>query len=117
MRIWLLTSELAHEVAGGIARYVDSFSRLAGAAGHEVLVLGRAETACDLRPSPGVRVIGFESRVTRLGEPCDSREPDDHPAYPYNVIAEAPGLSFELAERVMALLEADLPSPDLIECP
>ena len=66
MRIWILTCELAHEVAGGIARYVDNFSRLLGSAGHEVTVIGRAAKDCDLRPSPGVRV---------LRTACDATQP------------------------------------------
>src|SRR4051794_13356783 len=104
MRIWIVTCELAHEVAGGIARYIDNFSRLAGAAGHEVLVIGRAETACDLSPAPGVRVLGFEAREKHRDTKIESRRPDDHPAFPYNCVAYAQALSLEWADRVIELL-------------
>lgn len=115
MRIWILTCELAHEVAGGIARYVENFSQLAAGAGHDVLIFGRAETACDLRPMPGLRVLGFVPRWKDLSAACDSKRPDDHPGYPYQVLGYAQALSYEMAERVLALLD-ELPRPDVIEC-
>jgi len=34
MRIWLLTSEIPQEISAGIARYVDTWARVLGAAGH-----------------------------------------------------------------------------------
>ena len=116
MRIWILTCELvAHENAGGIARYVENFSRLMGGAGHEVTVVGRASKDCDLNPWPGMRLIGFEHRWSRLPGHWHARRPDDHASYPYNVVGYAPALSLELADRILALLE-ELPRPDVIEC-
>lgn len=115
MRLWMLTCELAHEVAGGIARYVENFSRLAGSAGHEVTILGRAENECDCRPAPGVRMIGFRPRCYAASEPKLSLRPDDHASYPYNVVGYAQALSYEIAERTLELLRRE-PRPDVIEC-
>ncbi|MBI5863781.1 MAG: glycosyltransferase [Planctomycetes bacterium] len=114
MRIWILTCELAHEGPGGIARYVENFAKLIGAAGHEITIIGRAQSDYDVHPSPGVRIIGFEHRWSRLGAAASSRRPDDHPSYPYNVIGYAQALSHEIADRVLELLER-LPRPDVIE--
>jgi glycosyltransferase involved in cell wall biosynthesis len=114
MRIWILTSELPHEFAGGIARYVDNFSRLLGKAGHEVVVISRTEDACDKIISPGVRLIGFSPRYGRLSDLNPQGAPDLHPAYPYNVLSYGPALSYQAAEEVLQLLQR-LPSPDVIE--
>src|SRR5437899_5372956 len=69
MRIWILTSELPQEFAGGIARYMENFARLLGEAGHEVVVIARTEQACDKPLAPGVRLIGISPGYTRLNEP------------------------------------------------
>jgi len=114
MRIWLLTSELPQEAAGGIARYVDNFARLLGVAGHEVVIIARTERAYDKLMAPGVRLIGIAPRYTRLHDSNPSGLPDDHPAYPYNILAYGPALSYHMAEEVLQLLHR-LPPPDLIE--
>src|SRR5262245_43898571 len=114
MRVWLLTSEMPHEVAGGIARYVENFARLLGAAGHEVVVIARMEQARDVLVAPGVRLIGIVPRFERLYEPQTSPHPDAHAAYPYNVMAYWPAFSYQLAEEVFRLLQ-HLPPPDVIE--
>src|SRR5437867_6556376 len=62
----------------------------------------------------GVRLIGITPRYTRLGEPNPSSLPDTHPAYPFNVLAYGPALSYQMAEEVLRLLE-HLPPPDIIE--
>lgn len=113
MRIWLLSSELAHEVAGGIARYVDNFARLLAAAGHETLVVGMARKALDTQPAEGYRVIGLEPHggSTHGGEPpVDVRARETLPAvFPFEA-----SVSHQLARTVMDLLE-ELPAPDIIE--
>ncbi|MBI3801789.1 MAG: glycosyltransferase, partial [Deltaproteobacteria bacterium] len=114
MRIWLLTSELPQEIAGGIARYVDNFARLLGAAGHEVVVIARTTHACDKLMAPGVRLIGITPRDTYLNEPLAGKRPEAHPAYPYNILAYWPALSYQMAEEVLRLSHHLLP-PDLIE--
>lgn len=52
MRIWILSSELASEVAGGIAQYIDNFGRLLGVAGHEVVVIAKSNRDIDEEISP-----------------------------------------------------------------
>ncbi|NOT56669.1 MAG: glycosyltransferase [Deltaproteobacteria bacterium] len=114
MRIWLLTSEMPHEVAGGIARYVENFARLLGGAGHEVVIIARTEQECDTILAPGVRLIGVVPRLGRLHEPQANPQSDAHPAYPYNVMAYWPAFSYQLADEVIRLLH-QLPPPDIIE--
>jgi hypothetical protein len=105
MRIWLLTSELPQEIAGGIARYVDNLARLLGAAGHEVIVIARTDQACDKPMAPGVRLIGITARHPQLNQPNPGGQPDTHPGYPYNVLAYWPALSYQMAEEVLRLLQ------------
>jgi glycosyltransferase involved in cell wall biosynthesis len=114
MRIWLLTSELPHEVAGGIARYVENFARILGTAGHEVVIIARTEQACDKTLAQGVRLIGIVPRFARLYDPNPDGIADAHPAYPYNLLAYWPAFSYQMAEEVLRLLQ-QLPLPDSIE--
>ncbi|MGD8451519.1 MAG: glycosyltransferase [Phycisphaerae bacterium] len=114
MRIWLLTSELPHEYAGGIARYVDNFARALGQGGHEVVILARTAQPCDREIAPGVRVIGV---VPRTEQPLTAEPPDEptaHPHYPYTILGYWPALAFQMAEQTLALLD-ELPAPDVIE--
>jgi glycogen(starch) synthase len=116
MRIWILTSEYTADTAGGIARYVENFARVAAADGHDVTVLGRSGRDFDERPQPGLRLIGFEPRFRHMSAAFPAGgEADAHPAYPYNVIGYAPALSYEVAQRVLAMLATEEP-PDVIEC-
>ncbi len=114
MRVWILTSELPQEIAGGIARYVDDWARLLGLSGHEVVVIARTDKACDELIAPGVRLIGVTPRYTYLNEPNPSGFPDAHPAYPYNIFAYWPALSYQMAEEVLGLFQ-HLSPPDIIE--
>lgn len=114
MRIWVLTSEMPHEVAGGIARYVENFARLVGEAGHEVVIIARTEQPCDAVIAPGVRLLGVVPPFAQLHEAQPNPRPDAHPAYPYNVLAYWPAFSYQLAEEVLRLLQR-LPPPDIIE--
>lgn len=114
MRIWILSSELAHEFAGGIARYLDNFGRLLSAAGHEVVIIASANRAIDEHPAPGFRIIGIESRESLLNEPNPTGEDDDHPAYPYNIVSQPIAWSYQMAQEVLARLH-EMPPPDIIE--
>ena len=95
MRIWLLTSEIPQEVSAGIARYVDTWARVLGAAGHEVVVLAHMQKPCDRMLAPGVRLIGVVPRDSLLNEPNPGGQPDTHPAYPYNILAHWPAFSYQ----------------------
>ena len=114
MRIWLLSSELPHEIAGGIARYVENFARLAGAAGHEVVVIARSQQACDTEMARGVRLIGIVPKSGYMSAVHTTDDMTRHPAYPYNVLGWWPALSYQMAEEVLQRAH-DLPLPDIIE--
>jgi glycogen synthase len=114
MRIWLLTSEIPQEISAGIARYVETWARVLGAAGHEVVILAHMRKPCDTTLAPGVRLIGVVPRDFLLNEPNPGGQPDTHPAYPYNIFAHWPAFSYQLAEEVIKLLQ-HLPPPDVIE--
>jgi glycosyltransferase involved in cell wall biosynthesis len=103
MRVWMLTSELLGEVAGGIAGYVDGFAGLLGRAGHEVVVVARSERAGDDEPAPGIRVVRFVPGAS------DSGRDGETPA-----LSPPPELSRRAAQETAALLER-LPPPDVIE--
>lgn len=115
MRIWLLTSELPHEIAGGIAQYIENVARLFAADGHEVIVIARTDTPYNRSVDSGVSVIQVTPRYARLGDaPRDCPADDRHPAYPFNTLAYWPALSYQMAEEVWTLLKK-LPPPDVIE--
>lgn len=115
MRIWLLTSELPHEFAGGIAQYIENVARLFAAEGHEVVVIARTDTPYNRSVGSGVSVIQVTPGYARLGDaPRDCPVDDTHPAYPFNILAYWPALSYQMAEEMWALLKR-LPPPDIIE--
>ena len=114
MRIWLLTSEIPQEISAGIARYVDTWARVLGAAGHEVIVFAHMQKPCDEMLTPRVRLIGVAPRDSRLNDPNPGGQPDTHPAYPYNILSHWAAFSYQLADEVVKLLH-QLPPPDIIE--
>ncbi|HEU5088704.1 MAG TPA: glycosyltransferase [Roseiflexaceae bacterium] len=110
----MLTSETPQEYAGGIARYVDNFARIASAAGHDLTVIARTNEEIDLQVAKNFRLLGFEPRYRNLEQPTPAEATDRHPAYPYNILGFWPGLSYEMAETVLGLLKRQ-PAPDVIE--
>ena len=114
MRVWLLTSGPSEETADGVARYVGCYAPLLGEAGHEVLVISRGEEPGDEEMSPGVRRVRFEPRHAEIEAESLSGRPDDHPAYPYNVLSFRNALSFEFADVVLGLAK-EMSPPDIIE--
>lgn len=114
MRIWLLTSELPQETAGGIGRYIENWAHLLGAAGHDVTIIARTDSAKDEMIAPGVRLIGIRPRFFLRHEANPQGLPDAHPSYPFNVLSYWPALSYQMAEAVLQLLQR-LPQPDIIE--
>jgi len=115
MNIWILTSETPHHWAGGIARYVDHFARLAGAAGHELTVISRGPETRRREIAPGYRMIEFRDRFEDGKLPMGDIEPDAHPGWPFNNMAYFPSLSFQYAQELDSIL-ADEGAPDVIEC-
>jgi glycogen synthase len=114
VRLWLLSSEFAADFAGGIGRYVENFAPLAADAGHDIVVIGRAREDFDRHQRPNLRTIGFRDSHWLLSEPAGSRRPDEHPAYPYNVLDWPSALSMQMASQVLRLAES-LPRPQVIE--
>lgn len=114
MRIWILTSELPDELAGGIARYVDNFARALGPAGHEVLVLARTREPLDRELAPGARIVGIVSSYESRNDAVASPSPDEHPSFPYNIMDYWPALSYQFEREVARLARAHGP-PDVIE--
>ncbi|MEX0330242.1 MAG: glycosyltransferase [Puniceicoccaceae bacterium] len=114
MKIWLLTSETPLYNPGGIARYVDNFARYLSAAGHEVTVFGRDDTERSQEILPGYTYVSVVPRWDRCGETCDSPRPDDHPAFPYNILDYWGAFSYQMAETVTRQISEQGP-PDVIE--
>jgi glycosyltransferase involved in cell wall biosynthesis len=114
MHVWLLTSEYPPDVAGGIATYVDAFARLLGAAGHRVVVIAQSDTMSDTSVASGVRLIRFCPRGVEGSNREATDLTDTHSAYPYNVLAYPPAVSYELAERVLTLCR-EIGPPDVVE--
>src|SRR5512134_2641104 len=112
MKIWLLSSELPHELVGGIARYIYNYAIALHAAGHEVTVIARTDHPLSNDAIPGVRVFGVCPRYALLSETSPDISPDCHPAFPYNLMAYAPALSYQLAETVLQLAREESP-PDV----
>lgn len=104
MRVWLLTSELPPDVAGGIATYVDAYARLLGAAGNDVTVFAPGAAAGESNVAPGVRVVRFLPGAATRGRDVD----------PYAFLAEPVAVAWELAELVLARAGVEGP-PDVIE--
>lgn len=115
MKIWILTSETAEVVGGGIGHYVENMSRALARGGHEVRVI-----CCG--PRAEVREIenGLEFHYVQAsyhsGVPRKAGEPRSrHPAFPYNTLHYWIALSWQMA-RVVADLVASEGPPDVIEC-
>lgn len=115
MKIWILTSETPHYWGGGIARYVDNFARLAGAAGESVTVISRGRTRHESEIGPGYRLVEFVHRYDDSRLTCADPEPDAHPGWPFNNMAYFPALSFQYLQEVEALVARE-GAPDVIEC-
>lgn len=115
MKIWILCSELpTTPFPGGIARYVDNFARAAGAQGHEVLVIVRGEEETCQVVAPGYRCLTFASAYARLGAEAPSARPDEHAAYPYNLLDYWTAHAFEVA-GVVERVAREEGAPDVIE--
>lgn len=116
MKLWLLSSETPHFVAGGIARYADNFARAFGAAGHKVTLISRDSQEQDEVISPGYRLKTFVPAYDRLAEEAPpGSEPDEHPGWPYNSLDYWTAHGYQMAEVVGQMAEVEGP-PDVIEC-
>lgn len=115
MKIWILSSETPHFEAGGIARYVDNFSRLAGTAGHDVTVISRGSSERETRVAAGYRLLEFKDLQEEARQSVKVDQPDQHPGWPYNNMTPFAALSYQYCEAVLSLIRSEGP-PDAIEC-
>jgi len=116
MNIWFLSSEYPPH-AGGIATYVQNMSQLLAQAGHKVTILTiDQQEACEERTPEGVRIIRFVPRCYQSSSVASSEEPDEHPAFPFNVMSYWPALSYQFAEELISRLSEEPELPDIIEC-
>lgn len=113
MKIWFLTSEIPTYNPGGIARYIDNFARYLAKAGHEVLVISRAEQAGVREIVPGYRLHAFRPNWDAPAG-SESGRPVDDARFPYNLFDYWTALSFQFAEVVKEIVEREGP-PDVIE--
>ncbi len=113
MNIWILTSELPSEYAGGIARYVENFAKIAGENGHKVTIIARSQEKVNKEIHKNVNLIGV---VTKEGlvHAVSSEDPVKHPAFPYNILNFWDAFSYHMAEEVIELLKTK-ELPDVIE--
>lgn len=115
MNIWILSSEYPPH-AGGIATYVQNMSQLLARAGHKVTILTIDQQEAREEHTPeGVRIIRFVPRCYQSATPS-SEEPDEHPAFPFNVMSYWPALSYQFAEELISRLSEEPELPDIIEC-
>jgi glycogen synthase len=115
MNVWLLSSEFPPTTAGGIARYVANAATMLASAGHHVTVVTPDQQESEQILPCGARVLRFRPQSWRLS-PGNADRTDTHPAFPYNILAATPALSYEMAERVGAYIRRDGVLPDIIEC-
>ena len=97
MKIWLLTSELPHEVTGGIARYIDNYARLLALSGHEVLIIAQSNEVKDIFMAPQVRLITLPKSAKYEA-----------------IMADEISFSYQFADHILHLLQT-WPQPDIIE--
>lgn len=116
VKIWILTSEIPPTVLGGIARYVHNFATALSEAGHAVTVFARIPEnfthPADLKlPYRVVTVVPRREPGVLDGAPKNA---DRHRAFPYNVMAFSPALSYQFSQ-VLERERAEQGEPDLIE--
>jgi glycosyltransferase involved in cell wall biosynthesis len=99
VNIWFLTSEYPPD-GGGIGTYVANAARMFAAGGHDITILKSGETSRVTATQAGVRLIEFATndRLRQADTPADT-EPDDHPAFPYNIMSYWPALSFQFTHE------------------
>ncbi len=114
MKIWILTSETPFNQPGGIARYVHNFATFLGAAGHSVTVISRDQESRRESIAEGYRLVTFATREKAVGTAPEGVPVDEHPSYPYNLLAYWMALSWDYAAQVRRMVEEEGP-PDVIE--
>ncbi len=113
MNIWILSSEYPPQT-GGIGTYVANAAAMIAASGHNTTVLMPGEQPNVLAEN-NPRLIEFAPGYTRLNASVPPNiEPDKHPAFPYNVMATWPAMSYQFAEEFKHWA-GEFGAPDVIE--
>ncbi|AGL03787.1 glycosyltransferase [Desulfoscipio gibsoniae] len=114
MKLWFLTTEYPPFFGGGIGTYMKHAVQMFAGAGHEVTVFVHGQENQELRQTERVRVVRFRSGCDDLGQETAGPEPDDHPAYPFNIMSHWPALSYCYAMQVRRYMDRE-GLPDVIE--
>jgi glycosyltransferase involved in cell wall biosynthesis len=109
MKLWLLRDQF--RLADG-----DPLADALVRAGHMVTLLAAGMQDQERILASGVRLATFASRRLLLGTAAPDYT-ENHPAFPYNIMAEPLALSYELADQAVALLRRDGVRPDVIALP
>lgn len=109
MNLWLLRAQLDSVDDDPLA---DALAR----AGHTVTLLIPGSHNQERTFASGVRLATFASRRLLLGNAAPD-ETENHPAFPYNIMAQPLALSYELADQAAALARRDGLRPDIIDLP
>lgn len=113
MNIWLLTSQFP-PAPGGIARYVANAADMFAQAGHQVTVVAADQQDSDEELASGARLLRFAVQSPQA-ESNYTGAASRHPAFPTNILAYSPALSYQLT-RQLSNLAKQTDIPDLIEC-
>lgn len=114
MKIWFLTTEYPPFYGGGIGTYMSQAVQMFAGAGHEVTVFVQGPENLEQQQAARVRLIRFRTGSDDLARQAPGPEPDDHPAFPFNVMSYWPALSYKFALQVRERISSEGP-PDLIE--
>ncbi|TEB09722.1 glycosyltransferase [Pelotomaculum propionicicum] len=114
MKIWFLTTEYPPYYGGGIGTYMQHAAQMFAGAGHEVTVFVPGLERTEELQSARLRLLRFRSGVNDLESAAPGPEPDDHPAFPFNVMSHWPALSYQFALQVREFIAREGP-PDVIE--
>lgn len=114
LKLWFLTTEYPPFFGGGIGTYMRHAAQMFAGAGHEVTVFVPDKENVEYQQANRIRVVRFRSGSDDLGEEAPGPEPDDHPAFPFNIMSYWPALSYSFALKVRQFIEREGP-PDFIE--
>ncbi len=113
MNIWILTSEYPPQ-AGGVGTYVANAASMFASAGHHTTILMPGDEQ-NIVEQTNFRQIEFVPGYKYLKHklPPDG-EINDHPAFPYNIMATWPAMSYQFAEEFKRWIRK-FGAPDVVE--
>lgn len=114
MRIWLLTSEYAHDHAGGIARYNLHYGRSLARMGHEVMLISGGKREEDRVLEKGLVLHVFQEKWRKPGKRSNKIPKSQQVAFPYNAVHYWIAYAWQMGATVASLVE-ERGAPDIIE--